>query len=48
MVSEERMKELIAIKNKQRAASKAEYDRLRTNPYIHARGEGGSIVSNLA
>lgn len=45
MVTEERMKELIQIKNKQRATFKAEYMKQITNPHIHALGKGGIPVS---
>ncbi|XP_054272243.1 NADH dehydrogenase [ubiquinone] 1 beta subcomplex subunit 4 [Macrosteles quadrilineatus] len=43
MVSEDRLKELVEIKNKQRAATKAEYWKQMTNPFRHATGEGGYL-----
>lgn len=47
MVSEERLKELIAIKNKQRAALKADYVKQITDPHKYAKGQGGALVSSL-
>lgn len=47
MVSEERLKELIAVKNKQRAALKAEYVKQITDPHKYAKGQGGAVVSSL-
>lgn len=46
-IPDERMKELIEIKNKQRAAMKADYLKQILNPYRHATGEGGAPVSTL-
>lgn len=47
MVSEERLKELIAVKNKQRAALKADYVKQITDPHKYAKGQGGAVVSSL-
>lgn len=47
MVSEERLKELIAVKNKQRAAFKADYVKQITDPHKYAKGQGGALVSSL-
>lgn len=47
MVSEERLKELIEIKNKQRAALKAEYVKQITDPHKYAKAQGGAVVSSL-
>lgn len=47
MVSQERLKELIEIKNKQRAALKAEYVKQITDPHKYAKAQGGAVVSSL-
>ncbi|XP_046670749.1 NADH dehydrogenase [ubiquinone] 1 beta subcomplex subunit 4 [Homalodisca vitripennis] len=43
MVSEDKLKQLIELKTKQRAALKAEFVKHYTNPHRYATGEGGSI-----
>uniref|UniRef100_A0A1B6KYD0 NADH dehydrogenase [ubiquinone] 1 beta subcomplex subunit 4 n=1 Tax=Graphocephala atropunctata TaxID=36148 RepID=A0A1B6KYD0_9HEMI len=46
MVSEDRLKQLIELKNKQRATLKAEFVKQYTNPHRYATGEGGSIFDS--